>query len=49
VKALLPRAALVSLDDLGHLAHEERPEAIGRLIVEFASSTGLLVAPTIEG
>lgn len=49
VKALLPRAVLVSLDDLGHLAHEERPEAIGRLIVEFASSTGLLVAPTIEG
>lgn len=32
VKALVPGAELISLPGLGHLAHEEQPEAVARII-----------------
>ena len=32
LRAILPRSQVVTLDRLGHLAHEERPEAIAALI-----------------
>ncbi len=36
IKALVPHAALVDLPGLGHLAHEESPGLIGRLIAHAA-------------
>jgi magnesium chelatase accessory protein len=42
VKRLVPGAALVTLAGLGHLAHEERPEAVAELVVGFACDTGVL-------
>lgn len=41
VQQLLPRAAVVQFADLGHLAHEERPDLIGALILERARRRGL--------
>ena len=32
VRALVPKAELVSLRGLGHLAHEERPDEIAALL-----------------
>lgn len=41
VRALLPRARIVPLEGLGHLAHEEQPEAVARLIeTEAAEAAG---------
>jgi magnesium chelatase accessory protein len=41
VRALLPRARIVRLEGLGHLAHEEQPEAVARLIeTEAAEAAG---------
>lgn len=41
-QALVPGARLVTLDGLGHLAHEEQPEAVARLVLEAARSAHLL-------
>jgi magnesium chelatase accessory protein len=38
VRALLPSAKIEYLRGLGHLAHEERPEQLARVIVEMAAS-----------
>jgi magnesium chelatase accessory protein len=38
VQALLPDAALVPLPGLGHLAHEERPQAIADLVSRLAEA-----------
>lgn len=42
VRALLPAARMVTLPGLGHLAHEEKPEAVAALIVGVARETGVL-------
>jgi magnesium chelatase accessory protein len=36
VRAVLPRARLQLIDGFGHLAHEEDPERIARLVFEAA-------------
>lgn len=41
-RELLPTAALISLPGLGHLAHEERPREVAKLIIEAARSAGVL-------
>jgi magnesium chelatase accessory protein len=41
VQGSLPAAELVELPELGHLAHEEQPEAVAQLIVEFAARCGV--------
>jgi magnesium chelatase accessory protein len=33
VRSLVPRAELVSLPGLGHLAHEERPEQVAAILL----------------
>jgi magnesium chelatase accessory protein len=38
VRRILPRAALVRLPGLGHLAHEERPAAVAQAIEEFVAA-----------
>lgn len=43
VQRLLPSAAVVQLPDLGHLAHEERPDFIADLIVDHARTRGVLI------
>jgi len=43
VQRLLPSASVVQLPDLGHLAHEERPDFIADLIVGHARSRGVLI------
>ena len=47
VRDLLPNAMLVTLPGLGHLAHEERPEEIARLVEEMARSAGVLPAEAV--
>ena len=42
VRALVPGARLARLPRLGHLAHEEAPEATARLILDLARDTGAL-------
>jgi magnesium chelatase accessory protein len=41
VRRLVPGAHMVTLPDLGHLAHEERPDAIARLVQDVAREVGL--------
>jgi magnesium chelatase accessory protein len=41
VRALLPAATLISLGPLGHLAHEERPREVARLLQELAAQYGV--------
>jgi len=41
VQRLLPAARIIELPPLGHLAHEEQPDAVARLIVEFAAHCGI--------
>lgn len=36
----IPRARLISYDDLGHLIHEEAPETIAKLIAQVSSDPG---------
>ena len=43
VQRLLPSASVVQLSDLGHLAHEERPDFIADLILDHARSRGVLI------
>jgi len=40
VRARLPSARILRLPGLGHLAHEERPEALAALIAEAAQGSG---------
>lgn len=42
--ALIPRATLTVLPDLGHLAHEEATEPMARMILEFAAQAPVVVA-----
>jgi magnesium chelatase accessory protein len=37
VRSLVPRAELVSLPGLGHLAHEERPEQVAAILLRAAA------------
>ncbi len=39
VRRLLPAARLVPLPDLGHLAHEERPDEVAGIILDLASAS----------
>lgn len=41
VRRLAPNATLVPLPDLGHLAHEERPEEIARLLIGLAHEVAI--------
>lgn len=43
VRRLLPTAQLVQFPELGHLAHEERPDFIAELVVTHARLRGVLV------
>jgi magnesium chelatase accessory protein len=42
VRGMVPGATLVRLPRLGHLAHEEAPDATAALVTEFARTTGVL-------
>jgi pimeloyl-ACP methyl ester carboxylesterase len=42
VKELVPKGKVIYLRDLGHLAHEERPQMIADLILQEAKSRSLL-------
>ena len=44
LRRLVPGAATVSLPGLGHLAHEEKPQATADIIVDFARRLGVLAA-----
>ncbi len=44
VRDIVPGAALVRLPRLGHLAHEESPEATASLVTAFARTAGVLPA-----
>jgi magnesium chelatase accessory protein len=46
VRASLPAAQIVTLPGLGHLAHEERPDLVARVIVDVARAHGLLEGET---
>jgi magnesium chelatase accessory protein len=41
VRRLVPNATLVPLPNLGHLAHEERPEEIARLLIGLAHAVAI--------
>ncbi|MFL5333194.1 MAG: alpha/beta fold hydrolase BchO [Geminicoccaceae bacterium] len=40
VQALLPKARIIDLPGLGHLAHEERPAEVAELIIKLSDSPG---------
>ena len=42
VAALVPAARVVALPDLGHLAHEERPDTVEELILRVAQEHGVI-------
>jgi magnesium chelatase accessory protein len=42
VQAMVPNARLVTLAGLGHLAHEEQPDAAARVVLEAARSARVL-------
>lgn len=42
VHQLVPQSKLRPISSLGHLAHEERPEAIASMILEGAADTGII-------
>jgi magnesium chelatase accessory protein len=43
VRALAPRAELLQISGLGHLAHEEAPQLIADEIVRYARAQGITV------
>lgn len=43
VQALLPRSDLEVLSDLGHLAHEERPDVVARIVLQRLAGCGRAV------
>lgn len=45
VAALIPQASVERLPGLGHLAHEENPELVARLIMARAAQVGVIAAP----
>lgn len=45
VRSLAPRAQLLQIPGLGHLAHEESPQRIADEIVDYARAQGVAVAP----
>ena len=45
IRAAVPHAQVEILRGLGHLAHEERPQAVADLLLAFARRTGVLTAP----
>jgi len=47
VRDLLPAAKVNYLRGLGHLAHEEQPETIARIVIDFASSLGIVPRPEL--
>jgi magnesium chelatase accessory protein len=42
VRGSLPAASIVTLPGLGHLAHEERPDLVARVITDVTRAHGLL-------
>ncbi len=46
VRASLPRARIVTLPGLGHLAHEERPDLVAAVITDVARAHGLVAGAT---
>ena len=44
VRALVPKAEVISLPGLGHLAHEERPDLIAGIILRVARAQLVLAA-----
>ena len=48
VATRLPTARVHAMPGLGHLAHEEQPAAVTRLILDFAAEYGILSATTAE-
>lgn len=42
----LPTAEIVSLEGLGHLAHEERPDIVEGVVTRFARDVGVLAEPS---
>jgi pimeloyl-ACP methyl ester carboxylesterase len=44
VQAMVPAARSVIMPNLGHLAHEERPQDVAGLMIEFARELGALPA-----
>jgi magnesium chelatase accessory protein len=42
VQSLLPQAERIALPGLGHLAHEEQPDTVARIIIEKGRSGGVL-------
>ena len=48
VATRLPNARIHAMPGLGHLAHEEQPAAVTRLILDFAVEYGILSATTAE-
>ena len=45
VAAMIPQASVESLPGLGHLAHEENPDRVARLIVAYAARAGVIATP----
>ena len=45
VRQLVPAATIVTLPGLGHLAHEEQPEAVAARILDLTVAAGLMGAP----
>jgi magnesium chelatase accessory protein len=41
----IPRVRALSVDDTGHLTHEERPSAVADVILDLARETGVLAMP----
>lgn len=46
VRASIPRAEIVTLETVGHLAHEERPDRVAEIILRVARDTGVLERET---
>ncbi len=45
VAAMIPHVTIERLSGLGHLAHEERPEQVAKLIFAHAARAGVIAAP----
>ena len=44
IQAILPSATVAVLPGLGHLAHEEKPDAVAAIILRRARDTGVIAA-----
>jgi magnesium chelatase accessory protein len=45
VRTVLPQTTISPIPGLGHLAHEERPDLVGAIIVDAARAAGVLTEP----